>query len=87
MLVVTGTGTGVGKTVVTAAIAALARDSGQRVAVLKPVQTGVAPDELPALLELYPDVRGLMTMPPFTDAADSRTRSTISPRGAVSRIS
>jgi len=45
MLVVTGTGTGVGKTVVTAAIAALARDSGQRVAVLKPAQTGVAPDE------------------------------------------
>ena len=38
----TGTGTGVGKTVVTAAIAAVA--SG-RVAVLKPAQTGVAPGE------------------------------------------
>lgn len=44
MLVVTGTGTGVGKTVVTAAIAALARDAGRRVAVLKPAQTGVARD-------------------------------------------
>jgi PLP dependent protein len=27
-------------------------------------KSGVAPDELPAFLELYPDVRGLMTMPP-----------------------
>lgn len=43
MLVVTGTGTGVGKTVVTAAVAALAADAGQRVAVLKPAQTGVGP--------------------------------------------
>ncbi|HKS49006.1 MAG TPA: dethiobiotin synthase [Amycolatopsis sp.] len=45
MLVVTGTGTGVGKTVVAAAIAALARTGGRRVAVLKPAQTGVAPGE------------------------------------------
>jgi len=29
-------------------------------------KSGVAPDELPAFLGLYPDVRGLMTMPPFT---------------------
>ncbi len=41
----TGTGTGVGKTISTAAIAALAAGQGQRVAVLKPAQTGVAPDE------------------------------------------
>ncbi len=45
VLLVTGTGTGVGKTVVTAAIAALARAAGRRVAVLKPAQTGIAPDE------------------------------------------
>ncbi|WP_298178444.1 dethiobiotin synthase [Saccharomonospora sp.] len=45
VLVVSGTGTGVGKTVVTAAVAALAADRGQRVAVLKPAQTGVAPGE------------------------------------------
>ncbi len=45
ILVVTGTGTGVGKTVVTAAIAALARDRGARVAVVKPAQTGVTADE------------------------------------------
>jgi dethiobiotin synthase len=41
ILVVTGTGTGVGKTVVTAAIAALARAAGRQVAVVKPAQTGV----------------------------------------------
>jgi dethiobiotin synthetase len=35
----------VGKTVVTAALAALALARGDRVAVLKPAQTGVAPDE------------------------------------------
>ena len=29
-------------------------------------KSGVAPEELPAFLELYPQVRGLMTMPPFT---------------------
>ena len=44
VLVVTGTGTGVGKTVVTAAVAALAAARGARVAVVKPGQTGVAPD-------------------------------------------
>src|SRR3954453_4316139 len=30
-------------------------------------KSGVAPEELPAFLELYGDVRGLMTMPPATD--------------------
>ncbi len=41
VLIVTGTSTGVGKTIVTAAIAALAADRGTRVAVIKPAQTGV----------------------------------------------
>lgn len=40
VLVVTGTGTGVGKTVVTAALACHARQAGLDVAVCKPVQTG-----------------------------------------------
>ncbi|MDQ4093673.1 MAG: dethiobiotin synthase [Actinomycetota bacterium] len=44
-LVVTGTGTGVGKTVVTSAIAALAVDAGQRVAAVKAAQTGVRAGE------------------------------------------
>src|SRR5436190_11536985 len=30
-------------------------------------KSGIAPDDLPAFLELYGDVRGLMTMPPATD--------------------
>jgi hypothetical protein len=29
-------------------------------------KSGVSPEDLPAFLELYPDVRGLMTMPPAT---------------------
>jgi dethiobiotin synthetase len=39
---VTGTGTGVGKTYVTAAIARAARDAGQRVFAFKPIETGCA---------------------------------------------
>lgn len=46
ILVVTGTGTEVGKTITTAAVAAVAIGQGKRVAVVKPVQTGVAPDGL-----------------------------------------
>ena len=30
-------------------------------------KSGVEPDELPAMLELYPAARGLMTMPPLAD--------------------
>jgi uncharacterized pyridoxal phosphate-containing UPF0001 family protein len=33
----------------------------------EPTKSGVTPDDLPRLLELYPDVRGLMTMPPLAD--------------------
>jgi uncharacterized pyridoxal phosphate-containing UPF0001 family protein len=32
----------------------------------EPTKSGVAPEDLPAFIELYPDVRGLMTMPPAT---------------------
>ncbi|MEU7702226.1 dethiobiotin synthase [Streptomyces sp. NPDC039028] len=45
IIVVSGTGTEIGKTVVTAAVAALATAAGRTVAVLKPAQTGVGPDE------------------------------------------
>ncbi|MBX9362161.1 dethiobiotin synthase [Streptomyces sp. WAC04114] len=45
VLVITGTGTEVGKTVVTAAVAATALSAGRSVAVLKAAQTGVGPDE------------------------------------------
>ena len=43
VLVVSGTGTGVGKTVVTAALAAVTRARGESVAVVKPAQTGEPP--------------------------------------------
>jgi dethiobiotin synthetase len=45
VLVVTGTGTGVGKTIVTAAIAALAAQRGAPTAVVKIAQTGVRDDD------------------------------------------
>ncbi|MFD0887888.1 ATP-dependent dethiobiotin synthetase BioD, partial [Streptosporangium algeriense] len=41
ILVITGTDTGVGKTIVTAAVASLAKERGSSVAVVKPAQTGV----------------------------------------------
>ncbi|MEV4221222.1 dethiobiotin synthase [Nonomuraea sp. NPDC049725] len=43
VIVVSGTDSGVGKTVVCAALAVLARGRGASVAVVKPAQTGVAP--------------------------------------------
>jgi dethiobiotin synthetase len=45
VLVVTGTSTDVGKTVATAALAVMLRLRGVTVAVVKPLQTGVTPDE------------------------------------------
>ncbi|MGL4745348.1 MAG: AAA family ATPase, partial [Dermatophilaceae bacterium] len=45
VVLVTGTGTGVGKTVVTAALAVLVRLRGSEVAVVKPAQTGVGPGD------------------------------------------
>ncbi|MER8232384.1 dethiobiotin synthase [Streptomyces sp. NPDC101490] len=45
IVVVSGTGTEIGKTVVTAAVAAVAGAAGRSVAVLKPAQTGLGPDE------------------------------------------
>jgi dethiobiotin synthetase len=58
VLVVTGTDTGVGKTVVTAAVAALARARGASVAVVKPAQTGVRPG-LPGDLDEVRRLAGL----------------------------
>lgn len=45
LLLVTGTSTEVGKTVTTAALAAIAAAAGREVAVCKPAQTGIAPGE------------------------------------------
>lgn len=76
---VSGTGTGVGKTVVTAAVAALAAARGSRVAVVKPAQTGVGPDE-PGDLD---DVRRLAAV---TDLHEHlRLRDPLSPAAAARR--
>jgi dethiobiotin synthetase len=88
ILVVTGTGTGVGKTVVTAAIAAL--HTG-RVAVLKPAQTGVAPGEPGDLAEVVrlatpTTVCELARFPdPLAPASAARRagRRTLDPQAAV----
>jgi len=45
ILVITGTGTEVGKTIATAAVASAAVRVGKRVAVVKPAQTGLRPGE------------------------------------------
>jgi dethiobiotin synthetase len=77
VVVVTGTGTGIGKTVTTAALAACALRSGQRVAVVKPVQTGVRPGEpgdlaevqrLTGLADLHEYVRYAEPLAPATAA-------------------
>lgn len=60
ILIVTGTSTGVGKTAVTAAVAALARARDASVAVVKPAQTGVAarePGDLDDVAALAPGIR------------------------------
>jgi len=81
LLVVTGTGTGVGKTVVTAALAALARDRGASVAVVKPAQTGVAADEPGDLA----DVRRLAGVADLHELA--RYPDPLSPAAAARRSS
>lgn len=45
VVLVTGTGTGIGKTVVTAALTAVVRERGSSVAVVKPTQSGLGPGE------------------------------------------
>lgn len=60
VIVVTGTDTDVGKTIATAAIAALERSAGRSVVVYKPTQTGVIGDEPGdvAVVEKLTGVRG-----------------------------
>jgi len=77
LLVVTGTGTGVGKTVVTAAVAALAATRGSRVAVVKPAQTGVGPAE-PGDLDVVRRLAGVTDLHEF-----ARLRDPLSPAAAA----
>jgi dethiobiotin synthetase len=89
-LVVTGTDTEVGKTVVSAAIAALARDRGHSVAVVKPVQTGVEAGEPGDLEEIrrlsgVEDLHELARLPEPLAPATAAARAGISlpPVGAM----
>jgi dethiobiotin synthetase len=65
VVLITGTGTDIGKTMVTAALAGAALAAGARVCVVKPVQTGVRPGEPGDVAEvvrlLGPEPNGLVT--------------------------
>ncbi len=79
ILVITGTGTGVGKTVVTAAIAALAQARGARVAVVKPAQTGCDTADAP-------DVETVERLSGVTDTHEfARFPDPLSPEAAARR--
>jgi dethiobiotin synthetase len=79
-LVVTGTGTEVGKTVVTAAVAALAAAAGQRVAVVKPAQTGDDSDvQAVARLTGLADVHELACYPDPLAPATAARRAGVTP--------
>jgi dethiobiotin synthetase len=84
VLVVTGTGTGVGKTVVTAALACHARQAGVDVAVCKPVQTGTGrgDDDLAEVARLsgVTELVGLARYPePLAPAAAAEQAGTALP--------
>lgn len=79
VVVVSGTDTGVGKTVVTAAVAALARTRGASVAVVKPAQTGARPGQ-PGDLD---DVRRLAGVTDLHEFA--RYTDALSPAAAARR--
>jgi dethiobiotin synthetase len=86
VLVVTGTGTGVGKTVVTAALACHARQAGIDVAVCKPVQTGTdsGDDDLAEVGRLsgVSELVGFARYPqPLAPAAAAEQAGTVLPTG------
>lgn len=58
-LFITGTGTGVGKTLVTAGLAGLLRSRGESVCVYKPIQTGAADCKRPDDLETVKQLAGV----------------------------
>jgi dethiobiotin synthase len=84
VLFITGTGTGVGKTIVTAAIAALARAAGQRVAVVKLAQTGVQPGKHSGPGSDTPDLETVTRLSGVTDTHElARFPDPLSPEAAA----
>jgi dethiobiotin synthetase len=83
-LVVSGTGTGVGKTIVTSALAAQAHAGGRRVAVVKVAQTGVAPGDeadvdVVRRLSQVDDVHELVRYPEPLAPATAARRAAVTP--------
>jgi len=76
-VVITGTDTGVGKTVTTAALSVACEDRGLSVAVVKPVQTGVSWDEAGDIDEVV-RLTGLTDVHEFT-----RRRAALAPESAA----
>lgn len=76
--VVTGTDTGVGKTIATAAIAAAAKAAGKRVAVVKPAQTGDDSDETTVRRLAEPDFA--VTLVSYPDPLAPATAARVSGR-------
>ncbi len=84
ILLISGTGTSVGKTVVTAAIAALASAAGKSVAVVKPAQTGVNPST-PQFSDI-PDTDAVTGLSGVTDTHElARFPDPLSPEAAARR--
>src|ERR1700761_4232760 len=84
VLFITGTGTGVGKTIVTAAIAALARAAGRRVAVVKLAQTGVQPGMHRGPGSDIPDLETVTRLSGVTDTHElARFPDPLSPEAAA----
>jgi dethiobiotin synthetase len=86
VVVVTGTDTGVGKTVVTAALAAVARARGARVAVVKPAQTGVLEGE-PGDLEEVTRLSGVTDVHELARYPDPLAPATAARRAAAPEVS
>ncbi len=83
---VSGTGTGVGKTIVTRSITAALRSGGRRVAALKPIETGVVPgaprdaealaraSRRPELADLHGFYRTELPLAPYAAALENGTK-------------
>jgi len=78
IVIVTGTDTGVGKTIATAAIAAAAKAAGQRVAMLKPAQTGDDDDAGTVRRLAEPDIA--LTLVHYPDPLAPATAARVSGR-------
>jgi len=85
VLIVTGTDTEVGKTVVTAAIAAIAVEHGHRVAVVKAAQTGVRDGE-PGDVDVVTSLAGEVTVRELRRYPDPLAPDTAARRSGIEHV-